>query len=136
MVCPYCNHDTQVTNSRHQKRSNSVWRRRHCTNCAAVFTTHEKPDLTTLTTIRKRTGTFEPLSRDRLFISIYESCRHRPNALNEATALCETILSNIIMLQKDGQIEASALEQVTGDILERFDAVAGTYYRAYFATKP
>lgn len=133
MVCPYCANDTQVTNSRHQKRTNSVWRRRHCPNCGIVFTTHEKADLATSTVVMKQPNILEPLERDELFISVYESCKHRLTAQRDATALTDTIIGKIVKQQSaDGVITMQDLLQITTEVLQYFDPVSGTYYRAYY----
>lgn len=133
MVCPYCNHETQVSNSRHQKRTNSVWRRRCCTNCGIVFTTHEKADLATSTVVQKRAQVLEPLNRDKLFISIYESCKHRPTALQDARALTETIIARTLTSQSaEGIVTLASLTESVTQTLQNFDSVSATYYRAYY----
>lgn len=133
MVCTYCMNETQVTNSRHQKRANNVWRRRHCSSCDITFTTHEKADLATSSVVLKQSGALEPLSRDKLFISIYESCRHRATALPDAAALTDTVLGNILKQQSTkGSILLDDLLDTTQRALHHFDPVSATYYQAYF----
>jgi transcriptional regulator NrdR family protein len=88
MVCVYCGSETKVTNSRHQKRTNQVWRRRQCLKCTALFTTEEKTDHTSLWKVKKNNEeTLVAFSRDKLFLSIYKSCEHRLNALADAASL-------------------------------------------------
>jgi transcriptional repressor NrdR len=133
MVCVYCSSDTQVTNSRHQRRANSVWRRRACKNCGAVFTTHESPNLEAAARVIGKNGHLYPFMRDKLFISLYESCRHRPTALEDATALTDTVVSQILKQQGSmGVIDRDTIKSAAQQVLNRFDSVASTYYGAYF----
>jgi transcriptional repressor NrdR len=130
MVCIYCGGETKVTNSRAQKRANAIWRRRECLDCGAVVTTLEKIDLETAVSVLAERRS-EPFSRDKLLISIFESCRHRKDAHEVAPRLTDTVLK-----QLEPQISAAALtlDQIvatTSKVLGRFDEAAGVYYRAY-----
>ena len=70
--------------------------------------------------------------REKLFISIYESCRHRPTAIADAIGLTDTIINECLSAQKpSGVIQRSDVLAITGRVLTRFDIVAGTYYAAY-----
>jgi transcriptional repressor NrdR len=131
MVCIYCGADTRVTNSRHQKRANNVWRRRHCVACNTVFSTIEAPDTSLSMTVRKYESSLEPFIRDKLFVSVYESLKHRNSALMDATSLTSTILSRIYQLAEESVIDSAVIVTVVISILERFDGVAATHYTAY-----
>ena len=127
----YCGGSTQVSNSRLQKRNNAVWRRRTCANCQAIFTTIENADLSAAVMVNS-SGKLTPFSRDQLLISVYESCKHRQNALVDALALTQTIVGDIIKhLGVTGTIEKDAVGAITHAVLERFDPVAATVYAAY-----
>ncbi len=105
MNCVYCGHDTQVTNSRLQKRSNGVWRRRHCATCNSVFTSIEMVDLAQSVRFSTGKGNLVPFQRDKLFLSIYESCRHRPDASTSAAALTQTVLTKLRPAFKSTAVE-------------------------------
>lgn len=131
MVCIYCQNKTQVSNSRLQKRNNSIWRRRVCTVCDQIFTTIERADLQSSLTIKSPKG-LQPLDRDRLLISIFESCKHRPRALQEASDLTNTVVGNVLQHSSpDGIIEQDALDAIIIAVLERFDTASATIYAAY-----
>lgn len=130
MVCIYCSSGTQVTNSRHQKRTNQVWRRRKCLGCGAIFSTTEGVNTSQALSIHKNNG-LEPFQRDQLFVSVYDSLRHRKDALNDATALTSTILSTIYPLAQNAVVERDVLATVAATVLERFDKAAATHYRAF-----
>jgi transcriptional repressor NrdR len=130
MVCIYCGHATQVINSRHQKKANQVWRRRQCTNCQAIFTTHEAVDTTQALRIR-RNKTYQPFSRDTLLLSIYDSLRHRKTAVADATALTATILAKLQPLIHDATLDRGDITKVAAAVLTRFDQPAAIHYQAF-----
>lgn len=134
MVCIYCFTTTKVVNSRRQRRTNNIWRRRKCLGCGAVFTTNEKVELETSLMIKKPNGratALTPFSRDQLMINIYESCRHRASAANDAAALTQTVVNDILPTAADGVIDKTQLIKGTAKVLKHFDPVAATIYAAY-----
>ena len=133
MNCIYCEERTSVVNSRHQRRNNNIWRRRHCPKCNAVFTSIEAADLSYSVSYRPAptSNTVEPFSREKLFISIYESCKHRETALEDAIALTDTVLTKLKPYFKQIIIEREFIIKTTLATLERFDKATATHYRAY-----
>lgn len=130
MVCIYCGSGTNVTNSRHQKRLNHVWRRRKCELCHAIFTTTEMADA--VSTLRvNNSGALEPFLRDNLLLSVFDSLRHRKSALTDATGLTATIVSNIYDVADNAVIDREAIVAISSVVLERFDHVAATHYKAF-----
>lgn len=129
MNCPYCDAKTQVTNSRSHNNSSGVWRRRACVKCRAIWTTHETIDLSTSHRVRTFKNDIRPISRDKLFVSIKDSCAHRKTALADASALTDTVLSQILAL-KQPIIEVSHLATTTHQTLSRFDPIAAAVYGA------
>jgi len=132
MRCIYCTGDTKVVNSRLQRRLNQIWRRRTCSKCGAVFTSLESVDFATSLLITQH-GQRQPSQfvRDRLFISIYESCKHRPDAISAATALTLTTISKLLPKIKNASIDRDILVKTTAEVLKRFDKVAAVHYQAY-----
>ncbi|HUP26343.1 MAG TPA: hypothetical protein VM124_01695 [Candidatus Limnocylindrales bacterium] len=130
MVCIYCGHDTQVTNSRLQKTRNQVWRRRHCQQCASDFTTLEKPDLPTALAVI-HSNDYRPFLRDKLFLSVYESLKHRKTALSDATALTDTIVGQLYPCIKNGGIKRGQIIATASEVLHRYDKAAASHYNAY-----
>lgn len=132
MVCPYCHHDTQVVNSRPQKRSNRVWRRRRCTHCHTVVTTVEGLDYSASLSFKNANGSLQPFQRDILFVSVLDSVRHRKTAVDDATSLTDTVLVGLTRMQNStGAIGRQELVQLVAQTLNRFDSAAGVHYRAY-----
>lgn len=131
MVCIYCASPTQVVNSRHQRSNNQIWRRRQCTDCKAVFTTHESVVLDNAILVQYSKKHTKPFSRDKLFMSIYECCKHRPKALEEADGLTKTTLAKLRNFYTEGVVTPDILSTIAHDVLSRFDATAASLYAAY-----
>ncbi len=125
MLCIICHSDSRVINSRHNKRHNQIWRRRQCRNCSQIWTSYEIADYSTLATVQG-----VPFSRDKLFLSILASCRHRSDAITDAAAVTDTIIRNAL---KTGSLElkTAILSQISYKVLQRFDKAAATHYRAF-----
>ncbi len=131
MVCIYCGGNTGVINSRPQKRQNHVWRRRQCLDCRSIFTSVEQPDLNSSIIIQDSTGHIKPFIKEKLFLDIYECCRHRKTAVNDATALTDTILSLLPAYIINATLKREDLVRAGSEVLKRFDRVAQVHYLAY-----
>ncbi len=130
MVCTYCGSETKVSNSRRQKKSNQVWRRRQCRDCQAVFTTTEGVDLAQAWHV-KNGKALRPFSRDKLLISLYNSCSHRKTALSDAQGLTDTVIRKLTPYLKDGALTTGDIINVAQVALNRFDAAASVHYQAF-----
>lgn len=133
MVCLYCSNKTQVTNSRLQKRSNEVWRRRQCAACGAIFSSLERAVYDSIFAVQVDASRIIPFSRDTLFLSIYDACRHRPEAISDAAALTDTVLGKLVAMTRGtaGALMRETITTITADTLQRFDSAAHVHYRAY-----
>jgi transcriptional repressor NrdR len=131
MVCIQCGGETAVTNSRHQKRLNQVWRRRHCKSCGAIFTTEESASYGGSWTVQGHSGTLSPFSRDKLLLSLHRSLQHRKSALNDASALADTVIKKLSGLAKEGRLESQQIKQAAQVALNRFDKAASVHYAAF-----
>lgn len=81
--------------------------------------------------VRTSDGALRPFNRDQLFISVYESCRHRPTATADATGLTETAVSQILSRPRTSVVEHKDIVEIVHRALQRFDKVAATVYAAY-----
>lgn len=132
MVCIYCRSKTEVTNSRLQKKTNAIWRRRRCTVCQAIFTSTEHIAYESSLAIGYGTSHIAPFQRDILFLSIYDACRHRKHATSDAAALTETVIGKLLQLgTKDGVVPRNVLVSTAEETLKRFDTAASVHYLAY-----
>ncbi|MDZ7785767.1 MAG: hypothetical protein U5L95_01430 [Candidatus Saccharibacteria bacterium] len=130
MQCIYCGGDTSVTNSRPQKRTNSVWRRRECEDCHTIFTSGEHLDLTGSIVVRSASHV-EPFSRDKLFLSIHDSLKHREDPLGDATALTDTVLKQVLTIITKPEVEKPDISRICHETLQNFDTAAATHYAAF-----
>lgn len=130
MVCIYCSVRTSVSNSRAQKRTNQVWRRRVCQACQSVFTTVEGVDFERSIVV-KRGSLVESFSRDILFLSIFKACGHRKDACRDATALTATVISKLLKYIKSATLSQETITTTVTEVLKHFDKVAAVQYEAY-----
>ena len=131
MVCVHCGKATKVVNSRLQRRSNQVWRRRRCIGCRAVFTTEESVDYETAWTVKNKAGSYRPFSADKLLLSLYRSLEHRQAALGEATELKQTIIKRLRAEVDSGTTTNGQIREAAQVALTRFDKAAATHYEAH-----
>lgn len=131
MVCIYCGAQTRVSNSRPQRRLNQIWRRRHCEQCGAIVTTHEAMDYSQGLVVRSKGGSLTPFRRDKLFLSIYQSCRHRHDPAADAGALTDTIMAAVTLQSEEGVLSAELIGNTTEVTLHRFDEAAAVQYHAF-----
>ena len=71
----------------------------------------------------------QPFQRDLLFESIKESLRHRKTAVEDASALTDTVLAKVL-LEKSPTLTTARIRAITHDIVRRYDATAGAVYLA------
>lgn len=131
MVCIYCSGETQVVNSRPQKRLNTVWRRRKCLKCHNIFTTEEGALLGAVIAVIGKGGSSTGFEREKLLISLYNSLRHRPTALSDAVGITDTVIAKLLPEGADGQLERATIIKTASDVLKRFDRAAAVQYAAY-----
>ena len=135
MRCPYCQSDTKVTNSRSRAKGAQVWRRRECTNCHSIWTTHEVIDPSTSHRVKDSHNRLQPFSRDKLFVSLLDALRHRKTALADATALTDTVLARVLAL-KSAEITKQELTEIAHQTIKTFDSTAAAVYQASTAPSP
>jgi len=131
MVCIHCGSETRVINSRFQKRANRVWRRRKCNTCSAIYTTEETALYSAAWAIKSRSGKLIPFSRDKLLLSLYKSCEHRKNALEDASGLTDTVIKQLMTHAKSSDLDIKLIQQITQVALNRFDKAASVHYQAF-----
>jgi transcriptional regulator NrdR family protein len=78
-------------------------------------------------------GKLIPFKKEKLFLSIYKSCEHRPSALDDAIALTQTVMAKVTQsdLAPTGKLPTSLLANSIFDTLMNFDKVSAVQYSAY-----
>ena len=132
MKCLYCGDDTEVTNSRLQRRSNQVWRRRLCKACRAVFTTHEAIDLGS-TLLVDRGGRTEPFEADKLYTEVLLALQDRKDCYKDAREITNTVIQKLLKIPEKPLFEAKQISRAAGGVLARLDKQA---YLRYVSEHP
>ena len=132
MVCLYCGSETRVTNSRPQKRSNQVWRRRQCLKCKAIFTTNEAIDLSS-TLLVEVNGKVGPFLSDILYSDVLVAMKHRESAYLDAREATATITAKLILLPGKPLFSPAQISLITADVLKKLDKQA---YLRFVADHP
>lgn len=135
MVCIYCGQKTKIVNSRAQRRGHTTWRRHRCTSCGQLFSTQERVDLAASVVFIASDGSMQPFIRETLLQSLYESLKHRPQALTEALDLTDTVITKLLPQMHQGSLSRQTVIETTEKILRRFDKAAATGYMAFHPVK-
>lgn len=131
MKCIYCGGATGVTNSRRQKRSNQVWRRRKCRACGAVFTSHEAIDLSSALAVDS--GRDTPFISDILFTEVLLALQDRKDCYLAAREVTSTVIRELLKLPDVPRVDPKQISQTTAKVLKRLDKRA---YLRYVAEHP
>lgn len=129
MVCVYCGGKTKVTNSRHQKRNNQVWRRRQCLKCKSIFTTNESIDTSSALFVDKD-GYLEPFLDDLLFMEILLALQDRKEAYTASREVTNTVTAKLLKLPEKPVFLPTTISKTTSEVLKRFDQRAYLRYTA------
>lgn len=132
MVCIYCGGETRVTNSRHQKRNNRIWRRRQCLRCKSIFTTKESIDTSSALFVDKNDN-LEPFIEDLLFTEVLLALQDRKDAYTASREVTNTVIKNILKLPEKPVFSPSSISTTTAKVLKSFSRRA---YLRYVAEHP
>jgi transcriptional repressor NrdR len=120
---------TRVTNSRLQKRSNQVWRRRHCEACGAVFTTHESIDLSQALLVDSG-ASISPFLPDLLYTELLLAMQDRKDAYVAAREVTSTVIQKLLKHSDKPLFTPKIISKTTADVLKRFDKRSYLRYSA------
>jgi transcriptional repressor NrdR len=132
MVCVYCGGETKVTNSRHQKRNNQVWRRRQCLVCQAVFTTHESVELESALSV-EQAGALRPFLPDLLLKELMSALQDRKDVSTASREVLATVVRKLLALPRKPVFYPTDISRAAAEVLKRFDKRA---YLRYVAEHP
>ncbi len=137
----------EITNSRKHATEPRVWRRRACTNCGFIFTTHELPDYTGAFTVGngKHRKDQIPFNKAELLRDLFLAGSHMPKQ-DALIWLADTIASkafraaaeSIGTYKKSAKktslpvpvIDNAAYQQLVLDTLTAYDALLAANYKA------
>jgi len=122
MRCPFCNHEeSKVTDSRDASEVNAIRRRRECCQCMKRFTTFETVDLSLQ--IKKRDGTYEDFSQEKLIHGMDAACRHTLISHDQVRSLAYKIKADL-MTRGVREIRSHELGEIVMKLLQQTDVVA------------
>ncbi len=136
MICPFCNKgDTRVTNSRKHMKASSVWRRRNCTSCKAIFSTNEEFAPQSGVLVRKPDKSRQDYNKARLLIDILSCFDHdKKKGLEAAWWLTNSIETKVLRTATvKGQkivITSQDIKLIALDTLEKYDRSSAVQYAA------
>ena len=130
MFCIYCGADTRVTNSRRQKRNNQIWRRRKCTDCGAIFTSHEALDLSTGFLVGSEKP--QPFVEDKLYSDLLDALKDHNDSYTAAREATYTVIGQLLKSSKKPQFSKEDISRAAAGVLERLDQRAYLRYRAEY----
>ena len=128
MICIKCGHNnTAVTNSRQNKKTSTVWRRRQCKDCGHIFTTYEDVAMDQIQVTSENSSV--AFHHTKLLISIANCFEHMPAKRAEnAEALAKTIEAKLI--RSGTKTSPQAICKAVYDSLKHFDRLASVQYAA------
>lgn len=131
MICIYCFHaKTKVTNSRSQKKSPIIWRRRTCLNCHKIFSSYERPSTDLLRVAHSLEDSLTPLSVGKLTLSIAKSFSHNLHSAEyDSMNLAQTVELKLLSLNKNPLV-SDEIADITYETLKRYDELAAIQYAA------
>lgn len=132
MVCIYCGGKTKVTNSRYQRRSNQVWRRRQCLACGSLFTSHEAIELEGAISV-SRHGQLEAFKPDLLLEELHNAMRDRKDVHTASREVLATIVRKLLDLPQKPVFSPADVSKTAAGVLKRFDKQA---YLRFVADHP
>lgn len=129
MQCPFCDGDSQVSDSR-ATADHQIRRRRICTQCKRRFTTYERIGSPSLKVI-KRSGKTEPFSTDKLATCLRRVTRYRPVMGDQLARLGRAIEAQLVDAGTSKITSGQILDQVLARLrdLDRvsFNRLAANY---------
>ena len=122
MKCPFCGfEESKVTDSRVISAGTTVKRRRECLECAGRFSTFETADLTI--SVKKRNGTFETFSKDKLMRGMDIACYHSSVSHDMVRGIVNRIVSELLR-NNVREVESQELGEMIMTHLFKVDIIA------------
>ncbi|MBF8437632.1 transcriptional repressor NrdR [Halanaerobiaceae bacterium Z-7014] len=123
MKCPFCsNLNSKVIDSRTTENNTTIRRRRECLDCQERFTTYERYEKVPLM-VRKKDGTREMFSEDKILAGLYKACEKRsisPEKLNQLVIEVKQELQN----RMDEEVTSDEIGKLVMKKLKDLDQVA------------
>ena len=134
MRCPSClSPDTRVLDKRDSADASTTRRRRQCASCGHRFTTHERPELSTLMVV-KRDSRRQEFDREKLRRSIQVACTKRPISADTIDRMVEQVEAEL-RARDVSEVPSQVIGDLVMNKLRQLDQVAyirfASVYRAF-----
>ena len=131
MICINCLHaKTEVTNSRPHKKQSSVWRRRKCPICGALWTTRETVSLNEYLKVINQ-GKAEQYDRGTLSASIFTALLPAKLHPRDSYWLVETIEEKLLVecrKMNQNNVSTEVIAKITYTTVKSYNPIAGLNY--------
>ena len=123
MKCPYCfSPSNKVVDKRETENDKAVRRRRECKECNKRFTTYERIEGAILF-VKKKNGTMEAYSREKLESGIIRSCEKRPVSLEQIRQIVNEVDKHV-KSKGEPEISSSLIGRLIMTRLKKIDKVS------------
>lgn len=123
MVCPKCGKENdRVVDTRPSDDNRSIRRRRECLECKFRFSTIERVEGLQLR-VRKKDGTYEEFSRDKVLRGLNSACSKRPVSPEQLMSIINDIETEI-QASRNMTLDSDMIGQMIMDRLAKLDKVA------------
>ena len=134
MKCPFCHQtENRVIDSRLNRDSNMIRRRRQCSKCRRRFTTYERIE-ETMPLVIKKDGRRESYDRVKVISGLRRACEKRPVSINTIEAIADRI-ERSIQERGEKEIASSVIGESAMRELHDIDQVAyvrfASVYRSF-----
>lgn len=129
MLCPTCNGDTRVLESRAAEAGLAIRRRRECTDCGRRFTTYERREREPLF-VRKRDGRRELFDREKLARGMLRAAYKRPVEHRDVERLAARIEAEVEAA--GGELPAQRIGDACLEGLAELDRIAYLQFAAVY----
>jgi len=130
MKCPYCGHlENRVVDSRLNRESTAIRRRRVCDACSRRFTTYERLEMT-MPMLVKKDGRREAWDRNKVLEGLKKACEKRPVSMERLEELVDGLERELhdtgereVPVKLVGEKVMEALRKLDGVAYVRFASV-------------
>jgi transcriptional repressor NrdR len=124
VICPLCESQSRVLESRSAESGSAVRRRRECTSCGHRFTTRERYEQALF--VRKRSGRRQPFDRAKLRDGLARAAHKRDVSDAQIDAIADEAQTAVI--EAGGELPSTAIGELCLEELRGVDTGAYLQY--------
>ncbi len=131
MKCPNCGSlNDKVVDTRQSKDGTVIRRRRECVDCGFRFTTYERYEEEKIV-VKKKNGTTEPFSKDKIIRGIRLASKNRPVSEKQMVQIADEIEKYLL---EEGKlvVESTEIGDLVQERLKKIDTVAYLRFKSVY----